>query len=1263
TVVIGSQCWIAQNLNIGTMINGSNGQSDDGIIEKYCFDDNAANCDEYGGLYQWDEMMDYSTTPQAQGICPDGWHLPDDLEYFFLEQHVDSTIDYNTTGYRGVDGGGKLKEAGTTHWQAPNTGATNSSGFTGLPGGYRSTAGSFINLTVSAFFWSSGENGPDAWNRHLSNNNVQVARYSGSKAYGFSVRCISDTDVSNTAPVIPADPSPTDGATDIGIDTTLSWWCADPNGDMLAYDIYLGTESNPPLVQSDHPNTMFYPGTLHYSVTYYWRIVAKDNHGNSQSSPIWLFTTEEAWLCGDLLTDPRDGQSYETVIIGDQCWMAENMDIGAMIPASQVMSDNEIIEKYCYDGDPANCDTYGGLYSWAEAMLYDTLMGSQGICPDGWHVPTDVEWKNLEGTVDSQYPVGDPEWDKIPDYRGYDVGLLLKASTGWLNNGNGSDLFGFSVLAGGLWRPYQYLRKGEYAYFWTSTRHTLQSRSINRQFQYSYDLSGRWDRLASQYGYSVRCIQGENSTNYPPVPPENPVPPTGSIDINIELILQWSCSDPDGDTLDYKVYFGTDTDPTAVTAWKPDTSYVPYPLDYATTYYWKIAARDAEHFYITEGPLWSFTTKEDPCGTPIIDVRDGKSYNTILIGNQCWMVENLNYGSAINGNQPMEDNGIPEKYCFENISSNCDTYGGLYQWNEAMQYLSHSGYQGLCPNGWHVPSDNEWCTLEKYLDPTISCDTFGFRGTDGGGKMKEAGTAHWQTPNTGATNSSGFTGLPGGFRDISTGFSNLGESGNWWTSDNLYHNDILFRELTYNSTQVNRNFINPEIAFSIRCVRGYYVSAPYIKTYGGTNEDVPSDIILTTDGGIAMTGYTESFGAGMEDGMIIKTDENGSFQWANAYGWSGEGYFNALTQTNDDGFIAAGYHYNYNLDNYDMNFFRTEEDGDQIWAVLYDIGGNEVINDVIRDSNGDIVAVGYQDANTFGLEDGTRLKMDMDHNIIWSWNGGGQDSDILTGVVETVDGGYAVCGHTKSFGNGWYDMNFNLLNSAGEFIKGYTYGGTDQDYAYDLCSTSDSGFVLVGSTYSFGAGGSDIYYRKVDSVGNTVWAYTYGYESSDNGRSVIETSDNCIVIWGDTYDSGHGFAQNFWLIKLTKDGGQILWQTIVDIITDYAVAIAQGDDDCYYALGKTYSYDGNWDFVLLKFTPDGSTCMINDNKKGFKELPEGSMIQQFIGDNAIISPVLLDVKSIPAKFNTSNENNPKKTIQPSEVVTPVTPTVNTICEW
>ncbi len=195
TVQIGTQCWMAENLNVGTMINGSVNQTDNGTIEKYCYNNNTDNCDIYGGLYQWDEMMQYIATAGTQGICPTDWHLPTDAEWMMLEEEVESTtgVNWDTTGYRGTDAGGNLKEAGTTHWQSPNTGATNSSGFTALPGGYRDSNGSFLGYPGGTAFWTSSENGSNAWYRYPHYLHADSYRNSDhGKSDGFGVRCLKD---------------------------------------------------------------------------------------------------------------------------------------------------------------------------------------------------------------------------------------------------------------------------------------------------------------------------------------------------------------------------------------------------------------------------------------------------------------------------------------------------------------------------------------------------------------------------------------------------------------------------------------------------------------------------------------------------------------------------------------------------------------------------------------------------------------------------------------------------------------------------------------------------------------------------------------------------------------------------------------------------------------------------------------------------------------------------------------------------------------
>ncbi|MCX6273029.1 MAG: fibrobacter succinogenes major paralogous domain-containing protein [Bacteroidetes bacterium] len=194
TVQIGTQCWMRENLNIGSMLNGFSEQTDNGVIEKYCYDNDPAKCSVYGGLYQWDEMMQYSTTPGIQGICHTGWHLPTDAEYCTLTVYLDPTVDCNFWGFSGSNAAGRMKETGFTHWSAPNSGATNQSGFTARGSGDRyGWGGGFYYLNEDADFWTSTEySSTYAVFRYLSNYGADINRDKYVKSFGYSVRCLKD---------------------------------------------------------------------------------------------------------------------------------------------------------------------------------------------------------------------------------------------------------------------------------------------------------------------------------------------------------------------------------------------------------------------------------------------------------------------------------------------------------------------------------------------------------------------------------------------------------------------------------------------------------------------------------------------------------------------------------------------------------------------------------------------------------------------------------------------------------------------------------------------------------------------------------------------------------------------------------------------------------------------------------------------------------------------------------------------------------------
>jgi uncharacterized protein (TIGR02145 family) len=208
------------------------------------------------------------------------------------------------------------------------------------------------------------------------------------------------------------------------------------------------------------------------------------------------------------------------------------------------------------------------------------------------------------------------------------------------------------------------------------------------------------------------------------------------------------------------------------------------------------------------------------CGTTLTDQRDGKTYLTKQYGGQCWMTANLNLGVRRDGSVDQKNDGIIEKYCYDNSESNCDLYGGLYQWDEMMQYTTVASTQGVCPVGWHIPSDYEWKIFEIWLGMTAEVADGNFwRGTDEGGKLKAAGTTYWDAPNTGATNSTLFTALPSGNRTSSGTFDGIKAFTDFWTSTWIIDTQCWYRLLDATHSQIYRIDGNRKYATPVRCVR------------------------------------------------------------------------------------------------------------------------------------------------------------------------------------------------------------------------------------------------------------------------------------------------------------------------------------------------------------------------------------------------------------------------------------------------------------
>lgn len=761
TVKIGTQNWMAENLRATTYNDGTAiplvsdfnawGQQS---TPAYCWYGNSAEYKSpYGALYNW-------YTAITGKICPSGWHIPTREEW-------DKLMDY--LGGRSV-AGGKMKESGASHWNPQADGATNSSGFSALPGGWRVP--------------QSHETGPDA--------GFQALHESG------------------------------------------AWLTASQFSEEIAWNTALNSQYNS---------------------------VMNGQFSKMEGNSIRCLENDSDRIYGTVAD--VDGNSYKTVQIGTQTWMAENLKTTAFndgSPIPYVESDDTWKKTTSpalawYKNNPVNKDIYGGYYNW-----YTVDQGN--LCPVDWHVPTDNEWLTLVNYLGGNLVAG---------------GKLKETGTlHWYNpNLGATNEVGFSALGAGDRIDWgRFLFNGDAGYWWTSTVKDSISAFANMVDQ-DFIMVFR-NNYYKNIGMAVRCLKDienpnatipEMSTDSVSLLGKYTAAVAGTIKANggakiTKMGVCWSTS-ANPDTTNYKMFGNAAAGCFTfnLTALMPNTVY----------YVRSFAVNRAGIGY---GNVLSFRTKHN--GGNFITDSEGNEYDIVTIGTQTWMAENLkstrlNDGTPIgagNASNWASFNGPGYCWFLDNAESFANTYGALYN-----GYVVTSGK--ACPAGWHVPAESEWDTLVNYLGGRNSA----------GGKLKEAGTAHWLSPNAGADNSSQFTALPGGKRSSGgkggdVGFTIPGYYGSWWTSTDNYPTTMWAMVMMSDQNYAGAGNDNMRMGNSIRCIMGESkppVSLPRLVTKQAvmtTTTEAASGAVITTDG----DGYITSCGLcwSLEtdpDTSDFKTDE------------------------------------------------------------------------------------------------------------------------------------------------------------------------------------------------------------------------------------------------------------------------------------------------------------------------------------------------------------------------------------------------------
>ena len=428
------------------------------------------------------------------------------------------------------------------------------------------------------------------------------------------------------------------------------------------------------------------------------------------------------------MTDSRDGQIYKTVKIGDQIWMAENLNF-------------EVDSSYCYNDSAKYCTKYGRLYSWAAANR---------ACPDGWHLPTIDEFETLFATVGKQSIAG----------------KKLKSTSGWNNDGNGTDDFGFTALPAGIryGKDQYYNYEGHHANFWSSIKNGSDSAEYVNMF-YDYDNARQLVHDKND-GMSVRCLKGEAEV------------PSG-----------WSWDVPKEARLNPNIKYDTMIDP-----------------------------RDNQVYKVVK-----------------IDVPD-TNYS------QVWMAENLNYADSVKTPSLKGRN-----WCYNDDEKNCKVSGRYYSWAAAIDSVALAndskepldcGYgkkcgldravQGICPEGWHLPTLREWSLL---------CEAIGDYRTCGEPLKALTGWNYAGTPNNNGTDLYGFAALPTGRRISATSWEKVGSDVYYWSSTEQDDDRGRYFNINNIYTQTYTYQNSKYYGQSVRCVKGDPSTAPLRPSSSSSKND------------------------------------------------------------------------------------------------------------------------------------------------------------------------------------------------------------------------------------------------------------------------------------------------------------------------------------------------------------------------------------------------------------------------------------------
>jgi len=381
----------------------------------------------------------------------------------------------------------------------------------------------------------------------------------------------------------------------------------------------------------------------------------------------------------------------------------------------------------------------------------------------------------------------------------------------------------------------------------------------------------------------------------------------------------------------------------------------------------------------------------------------------------------------------------------------------------------------------------------------------------------------------------------------------------------------------------------------------------WIKNYGSSGREKGYSMCQTTDGGYIIAGNSGSKGAGNQDIWLFKTDSSGNLIWDKTYGGSQFDYSYSICPASDSGYILVGRTNSYGSGDYDLYILKVDENGNLEWGKT--IGGPyfDCGYSICEANNGGYLICGRTNKSSTGNSDGLLIRIDSNGEQVWMKTLGGASDDILKSVHPTPDGGYILVGSTRSYGVGGFDMWLVKVDIEGNEEWQQTFGGIAEDYGESVIPSLNDGYILTGSTNSSGIGNFDIWLVKTDTVGNIEWDKTFGSINHDSGKSICQVLDGGYIITGST-SSTDVSDSNAYLLRLDVNGNLEWEKTFGGTDWDEGEKVIIDKNGDYIITGETASHgDGSVNAWLIKVHQPGYTLKINSSNGGSTS-PEAGVI-------------------------------------------------------